>query len=146
MFRRSLFLAISFILTFETSADIVRKYNLPKLVSESELIIVGKIIEKKPMQDDGGRLKTTILTVKVLRIVKGDGELVDKTITIENFGTNMDDIVQEQTVHPKFVVGERAVLFLNHWRESMYSVLGGFLELQQKNGHIVKFKPPSSWL
>ncbi|MGH7927639.1 MAG: hypothetical protein ACREQV_07580 [Candidatus Binatia bacterium] len=100
----------------------VQKLSFERLIGEADLIVQGRIDEVKTRQARDRSFISTIVGVSVERQFKG---VEVSSITIEQPGGAVGDIVQGVPGSPQFAVGEHVILFLQRRRGDAFEIVGG---------------------
>lgn len=111
---RILFLALSASLAFATArGTTVIPPSFDELVAQAEVIFEGTVtdVQSQWTGEGGQRHIVTYVTFKVEDPIKGE---VGTTYTMNMLGGTVDGTTMEVTDSPKFKVGEREILFLEH--------------------------------
>jgi hypothetical protein len=111
---RPLFLALTAALALSTArATTVIPPTFDQLVQDAELIFQGTVTDVKSqfVGEGAERHITTYVTVKVEEAVKGDP---GATYTLRMLGGTVGDETMEVSDAPKFKVGDRDILFVEH--------------------------------
>jgi len=111
---RTLFLASCTLLAFSTArATTVVPPTFDELVGQAELIFQGTVTEVKSQWtgEGGERHIVSYVTFKVEDAVKGDP---GANYTMRMLGGTVDGTTMEVTDTPKFKVGEREIVFVEH--------------------------------
>lgn len=84
-----------------------------ELVRDAELIFTGRVTAQRAEWRNGGRQRgiVTVVTFEVLDVHKGKAE---RSIELQFLGGKIGDAELRVDLMPKFAVGERAVLFVEH--------------------------------
>jgi hypothetical protein len=124
-FLHRLSIFFSFICLAVTSfveASTVQKLSFDRLIGEADFIVRGRVEEMKLQQAADRRSMTTVITVSVERQFKGPKL---SSVTIEQPGGSMGDIVQGVPGLPEFSSGEDVILFLKRQRGGTFKIVGG---------------------
>ncbi|MFL6542117.1 MAG: hypothetical protein ACJ8I9_03025 [Chthoniobacterales bacterium] len=111
---RPLFIAVTAALALSTArATTVIPPTFDQLVQDAELIFQGTVTDVKSQYvgEGGQRHITTYVTVKVEDAVKGDP---GASYTLRMLGGTVGDETMEVSDAPKFKVGDRDILFVEH--------------------------------
>lgn len=100
----------------------VEKLSFDRLIDEADVIVKGRVEEVKTRQASDRRFVTTVVTVSVVSQFKG-AEV--SSITIDQPGGSMGDVVQGVPGLPEFSAGEDVIVFLKRQRSGAYSIVGG---------------------
>ena len=93
-------------------ATTVQPPNFPELVGEADAIYRGRVAgveARRVARPDGGSTIKTFVTVAIDRVLKGAEE---KSVTLEFLGGTIGDETLDVGGMPKFVVGEKGILFV----------------------------------
>jgi hypothetical protein len=102
--------------------SIVEKLSFDRLIDEADVIVKGRVEEVKTRQASDRRFVTTVVTVSVVSQFKGAKV---SSITIDQPGGSMGDVVQGVPGLPEFSAGEDVIVFLKRQRSGAYSIVGG---------------------
>jgi len=100
----------------------VEKLSFDRLIDEADVIVKGRVEEVKTRPASDRRFVTTVVTVSVVSQFKG-AEV--SSITIDQPGGSMGDVVQGVPGLPEFSAGEDVIVFLKRQRSGAYSIVGG---------------------
>ncbi len=94
-----------------------------QLVTEADTIITGQVtgMHSEYVAAGVGQVIKTYITLKVLRTMKGD---TTDTITLELLGGQVNDEVLEISDMPKFVAGDREILFVQNNGQQFCPLVG----------------------
>jgi hypothetical protein len=81
-----------------------------ELISQSDLVIQGEVINMRSHWSQSGRIIATDATVRVDEALIGDSPRV---IQVRTIGGQVNDFVVEAVGFPKFEMGEKVLLFLH---------------------------------
>ena len=112
---QTLVLAASLVTTADGAASLVRSMDLAELTRSAEQIVVADVLLVESAWDDSHRTIHSTIDIAVAECWKGSPP-GDGRMRIRQLGGTVGEI--EMTVHgmPRFSVGERALLFLEHSR------------------------------
>lgn len=88
----------------------VRKLTLDELVSKSEIIFTGSVVDKHSEWNAGKTRIYTRVTVEVAEYFKGEG--LDNTITVTHLGGEVGDVGELYTGAARFEKDEEVILFV----------------------------------
>lgn len=116
-------------LTLSLSALIVEKATLEEIISESHVIVHGKVIDKISVWE--GKQINTYLTLQVFDVAKG--ERIGETVTVKQFGGKVGPYADEISGQPNYEIGDEVFFFLvdwkgNYWIHSM--AIGGYVVIE----------------
>jgi len=122
-------LILLFGLALTMSAIIVEKATLEEIISESHVIVHGKVIDKISVWE--GKQINTYLTLQVFDVAKGDG--IGQTIKVKQYGGKIGPYADEISGQPTYEVGDEVFFFLvdwkgNYWIHSM--AIGGYVVIE----------------
>jgi hypothetical protein len=111
------------------------KVELPDLVNQAPLIVMGKVVDLKSDWLDGpGSTIFTIANVKIKEVLKGN-VAVGKTLLIKVYGGEKNGIGLDVSTEPKLKAGETIIAFLkkenNEYRP--VQLLQGIYHLEGNN-------------
>lgn len=126
MSRRHLVLRIFFVVCLAAAslveARTVQELSFERLVAESDVIVRGRVEELKTRQASDQRSIMTVVKVSVERQFKGP---TISSLTIEQPGGTIGDIVQGVPGLPEFSSDEKIIIFLKRHRRDVYRIVGG---------------------
>lgn len=126
MSRRHLVLRIFFVVCLAAAslveAGTVQELSFERLIAESDVIVRGRVEEIKTRQASDQRSVMTIVKVSVEMQFKGP---IITSLTIEQPGGTIGDIVQGVPGLPEFSSNEKVIIFLKRHRRDFYRIVGG---------------------
>lgn len=101
--------------------------TFPELVAESQVIARVEITAIKPawVETSQGRVIKTLVTVRVLRTLKGPAAATELTLTF--LGGELEGESMRIAGTPTFTVGQSEILFISDTRGLQFSPLVGFM-------------------
>jgi len=112
--KKSLFLAACAVFAFSFArATTVIPPSFDELVAQAEVIFQGTVtdVQSQWTGEGGQRHIVTLVTLKVEDALKGDP---GASYTVRMFGGTVDGTTMEVSDTPKFKVGDRDILFVEH--------------------------------
>ncbi len=112
--KKSIFLAVCAVFVFNFArATTVVPPSFDELVAQAEVIFQGTVSDVKSQWTGEGaeRHIATYVTLQVEEAIKGDP---GATYTMRMLGGTVDDMTMEVSDVPKFKVGDRDILFVEH--------------------------------
>jgi len=100
----------------------LQKLSFDRLISDADLIVRGRVEELKTQQTPNRRSITTIVTLSVESQFKGPKV---SSVTLEQPGGSVGDLVQAVPGLPEFSLGEDVILFLKRQRGEVFNTVGG---------------------
>ena len=120
--KRILFLIFWLYISSSSVFAIMLKMDLKALTRESDLIVIGKVVNIDSQVEEKGETFTYV-SINVDECVKGkplQGEIV-----IAVPGGTVGELTMWVSEAAKFTLGETNLLFLSHFRNNLYQVVGG---------------------
>lgn len=114
MKRHSALLIVALLAAAPAFASTFVAMSADELVSQTDAVVVGRVIERVSAWTESGRLIYTDNTVAVEEVVLGRAAAF---VTVRTFGGQVGDVIVEAHGFPKFEDGERVLLFLTEDRE-----------------------------
>lgn len=103
--------------------DALKPLTTDELASRSDVIVVGKVTERKSEWNSNKSRIYTRVTLAVDQCIKGDAS--QKTITIKTLGGEVDGVGELYTHTPSFKPDEKVVVFAQKDKQGSLRVTGG---------------------
>jgi hypothetical protein len=103
--------------------DALKPLTTDELTSRSDVIVVGKVTERKSEWNNNKSRIYTRVTLAVDQCLKGDA--AQKTITITTLGGEVDGVGELYTHTPSFKPDEKVVVFAQKDKQGSLRVAGG---------------------
>ena len=103
-------------------ASTVQKLSFDRLIDKADLIVRGRVEELETRQASDRRSVSTIIKVSIEKQFKGPKVF---SVTIEQPGGSLGDVVQGVPGLAEFSSGEDVILFLTRQRAGIFNIVGG---------------------
>jgi hypothetical protein len=103
--------------------DVLKPLTTDELASRSDVIVVGKVTERKSEWNNNKSRIYTRVTLAVDQCLKGDA--AQKTITVTTLGGEVDGVGELYTHTPSFKQEEKVVVFAQKDKQGSLRVVGG---------------------
>jgi hypothetical protein len=112
--------------------------DLKALTRESDLIVIGRVVNIDSQVEEKGQVFTYV-SIKVDEYVKG--EPLQEEIVIAVPGGRKGELTMWVSEAAKFRLGETNLLFLSHFRNNLYQVVGGVQgKLTVEKGNVSEYE------
>lgn len=140
--KRIMFLIFCLHISNSSLFAIMIKKDVKTLTRESDLIVIGKVINIDSQIKEKGQIFTYV-SIKVDQYIKGVSERAEILIVVP--GGKVGELGMWVSEAPKFIPNQTNLLFLHHFGSNLYRVVGGIQgKLAVDKGKVAKYEMPLS--